>query len=444
MYLFRVDRRSLRTRLLLGLSGISLLVVGVTWILHGILLEDLARDFLGDRLQREADHSIEVLEQQYDTTTITPSSSQRRYRILHHLYVLRVGEQISSSDEHWRETLAPLLDQQGEELLEFKEGDQHLLIYRHHFTLNGAAGVLLMGEDFSQVEAGLGRLHWWVAGIAAGLLVLLMVLNLLAINGGLIPLSRIRDELEELQTGKRERLSTDVPSELDRLVAQLNHFLDEIDRRLQRSRDSVANLSHALKTPLAAVTQVLRGERPIDAERRRKLVQRLEDIHRQLDAELRRARIAGPNAGRFSHLQRDSVRLIEMFRGLYPEKQFNLMLSAEAERSVAIESQDYSEMLGIVLDNAGKWARHEIQCQLTADAQVSIVVEDDGSGVAIDDLPRLGQRGLRLDEQYPGYGLGLSILRQLVKRYSGQLRFDACPGGGLRVEITIPLKEGFH
>ena len=315
------------------------------------------------------------------------------------------------------------------------------MVYRRSFTLEEDRGVLLVGEDFSQVEAGLHELHWWVAAIAAVLLLLLVMLNILAVNRGLIPLSRLRDQLGELRTGDRDRLSLEVPSELDSLVIQLNRFMDEIDSRLQRSRDSVANLSHALKTPLAAVTQVLQGARPIDDVRRKKLVQRLEEIHAQLDAELRRSRIAGPNAGRMSDLRRDCTRLIDMFRGLYPNIDFTMRLPEEIEKRVPIESQDFSEMLGIVLDNAGKWASSRVDCRIVIDDGLRITVEDDGPGIAADDLPRLGQRGRRLDERHPGYGLGLSILGQLMTRYTGEVSYRVSALGGLCVEMEVPIKE---
>ncbi|SFU96208.1 sensor histidine kinase [Halomonas korlensis] len=438
---FRIDRRSLRFRLLAWLSGIALLVAVATWLLHGILLQDLARDFLGERLEREADHAIEQLQQDRLAIPMTLDSASRSYQIFHHLYVLQLSGITSASDDRWQEILAPLLDEADDALIEVKEDERHLLVYRRRFTRDGEAGVLLVGEDFSQVEAGLQQLHWWVAGIAAGLLVLLVTLNLLAVNRGLVPLSRLRDQLGQLQDGERERLSLDVPAELDGLVMQLNRFMDEIDSRLQRSRESVANLSHALKTPLAAVTQVLRGSRPIDEVRRKKLVQRLEEIHAQLDVELRGSRIAGPNAGRLSLLHRDGTRLIEMFRGMYPDKRFHLLLPEDSDQRVPVESQDLSEMLGIVLDNAGKWAAREVVCKVAVDGALRISVEDDGPGVAEKDLSGLGQRGMRLDERQPGYGLGLSILTQLMPRYSGQVRFDIGPLGGLRVELTIPLKE---
>ncbi|GAA0577214.1 sensor histidine kinase [Halomonas salifodinae] len=440
--MFRIDRRSLRMRLLAWLSGIALLVTGTTWLLHGILLQDLARDFLGARLAREADHAIDQLRQDRLATPALLDSASRGYQVFHHLYVLRLGDDISASTPHWRGVLAEVLDAPGDALVEVEAQAQHLLVYRRHFTMNGNDGVLLVGEDFAQVEAGLHQLHWWVGGIAAGLLLLLVSLNLLAVNRGLIPLARLRDQLGELRLGQRERLSPDVPSELDSLVMQLNHFMDEIDARLQRSRDSSADLSHALKTPLAAVTQVLRGARPIDDERRQKLVRRLEEVHAQLDAQLRHSRIAGPHAGRMSDPHRDGTRLIELFRALYPDRRFTLRLPQASDQRVPIEAQDLSEMLGILLDNAGKWATREVTCRLTITDTLRILVEDDGPGVAEADLCRLGRRGTRLDERHPGYGLGLSILTQLVSRYSGQTRFATSPLGGLRVELTIPLRPG--
>lgn len=419
----------------------AIIVTGATWLLHGILLKDLARDFLGERLKREADHAIEQVKQDHISTPVVLDSASRGFQAFHHLYVLRLGSDISSSDPRWVKALDFLLDDISDDLVEVRDGAQHLLVYRRSFSLEEERGVLLVGEDFSQVEAGLHELHWWVAAIAAVLLLLLVLLNILAVNRGLIPLSRLRDQLGELRTGDRERLSLDVPSELDSLVIQLNRFMDEIDSRLQRSRDSVANLSHALKTPLAAVTQVLRGSRPIDETRRQKLVQRLEGIHAQLDAELRRSRIAGPNAGRMSDLHRDCTRLIEMFRGLYPNINFTMRLPEEIEKRVPIESQDFSEMLGIVLDNAGKWAGNEVGCRIVLDDLLMITVEDDGPGVATDDLPRLGQRGRRLDESHPGYGLGLSILGQLMTRYAGEVRFGPSALGGLCVTVEVPIKE---
>ncbi|WP_346796793.1 ATP-binding protein [Halomonas sp. Bachu 37] len=429
----------MRFRLLTWLGGVALLVVVLTWLLHGIFLQSLARDFLGERLQREADHAVAQLQQDQTTVPTSLASVSHGYQIFHHLYVLRLNDTVSASAPEWQRQLAPLLEEIGDTLLDVKHGEQHLLVYRRHFQWQDVDGVLLVGEDFSQVEEGLATLHWWIAGIAAGLLVMLITLNMLAVSRSLTPLSQLRGQLAALQAGERRRLSLDAPAELDALVAQLNRFMDDIDLRLQRSRESVANLSHALKTPLAAVTQVLRGNRPIDENRRHKLLSRIEDINTQLDAELRRARIAGPNAGRMAHLSRDSQRLIEMFRTLYPEREFQLTDSGHGQEQVPIEAHDFAEMLGIVLDNAGKWSRSQVRCHLALADSLTVIIDDDGQGVAESDLAKLGERGTRLDECHPGYGLGLAILTQLVTRYAGSSRFERSPLGGLRVVIILPL-----
>lgn len=441
MFSFRVDRRSLRFRLLAWLSSIAIVVVVATWVLHGILLNRLAQDFLGERLHREALHAVEQLRDDRSSTSLMLDSASRGYQVFHHLYVLKVGDDVRTSNPEWSQDLEPLLTDEDSGLTELTIGQQRLLVYRQPFSLEDEPGVLLVGEDFSQVEAGLATLHWWVGAIAGALLLMLATLNLLAVNRGLMPLAHLQRQLEALQAGQRQRLSVQAASELDGLVTQLNRFIDEIENRLTRSRESLANLSHALKTPLAAVTQVLRGSRPIDDERRERLLQRMEDMQALLEAELRRSRIAGPHAGRMASLQRDSQRLVEMFRGLYPSKRYELALltkEGEAERVLPVESQDFSEMLGVLLDNAGKWSASQVWCSIEVGDKVVITVEDDGSGVPPDALPNLARRGVRFDERQPGYGLGLSILDQLIARYSGKLDFMSSPHGGLRVVIVLP------
>ncbi|GHC18988.1 sensor histidine kinase [Aidingimonas halophila] len=439
--MFRIDRRSLRFRLLVWLTGTALVVVGAAWVLHGFLLRELAKDFLGERLQREADHAVRQLQQESETTPAMLDSVSQGYQVFHHLYVLELDDEVSASEARWQTALKPYLDNTDDALIEVVWEEHRLLVYRRGFSLDDSDGVLLVGEEFSQVEAGLDTLHWWVGAIAGVLLVLLIALNLVAVHRGLVPLKHLQGQLMELRTGRRQRLALNAPSELDGLVTQLNRFMDEIDTRLQRGRDSAANLSHALKTPLAAVTQVLRGGRPINENRREKLLQRLEDIHGQLEAEIRRSWIAGPSAGQLACIPEDVHRLIDTFRMLYPDKWFHLTINAGDSACIPIERHDFSEMLGIPLDNAGKWASREIECHLSMGSGLTIVIEDDGPGISRHVLPKLAQRGVRLDESHPGHGLGLSILSQLMDRYEGGVAFDTGTMRGLKVTITIPCHE---
>ncbi len=435
----RIDRRSLRVRLLTRLVVVAVVVVGLTWLLHGILLRDMARDFLGDRLRQEARYTIQRLQQYqpYLTSWLSPDSPTSQ--VFHHLYMLRLDEKVTLSHPRWKATLTPLLDQENVSLVDAHWQGRHLLVYREAFTLDGQSGVLLVAEDYDSVESGLNNLHWWVGGIAGLLLMLLILLNLLVVNHSLRPLSRLQDQLAEFETGQRERIDLDAPSELDGLLYQLNHFMGEVQRRLERSREAVANLSHALQTPLAAVTQVLRGRRPISDPRRQQMLERLEGIQAQLQSELRRARFAGPGSGQRSFIVKELEVLIDMLGSLYPDRRFVLRASLPANQTAAIERHDLNEMLGIVLDNAGKWANQQIVCRVFLDRDLALIVEDDGPGVPSEELSLLGKRGTRLDESLPGYGLGLAILTQLVEQYAGKLNFSSSTMGGLRVYISLPL-----
>ncbi|TVU67507.1 MULTISPECIES: ATP-binding protein [Cobetia] len=447
--MLHIDRRSLRFRLLTRLGGVALAVVLLAWYLHGFFLHQLAQDFLGERLKDEATHVVTLLKQGDRPAVELLTAAREEYQVFHHFYVLRIAGQTSTSHPAMLTTLMPLLA--GSDALFTLQDQQHpLLVYRHTFQVQGQSAQLLIAENFSPVQQGLDRVHWWIGGTAILLWGVLVSLNLLAVRRGLRPLMTLGHQLKELQAGRRKRIALEAPSELDSLVTQLNHLLDEFDRRLTRSRESVANLSHALKTPLAALAQVLRGRRPIDDVRRTKMLARVESLHAQLAAELQRARIAGPRAGQATRPVEEAERLIEMFCGLYPERRFSLeVASSEVGQSssgasswVSIETQDFTEMLGIVLDNAGKWSRQQVRCRLAINATtLKLTVDDDGPGVPHEEHDRLGERGRRLDERYPGYGLGLSILAQLVTHYAGQLYYSSAPEGGLRVEMTLPVNQ---
>ncbi|OZB15554.1 MAG: hypothetical protein B7X58_06355 [Marinobacter sp. 34-60-7] len=224
----------------------------------------------------------------------------------------------------------------------------------------------------------------------------------------------------------------------------MNELLDTLDRRLERSRDALANLSHSLKTPIAAVKQALEDEsRALDPELRRTMARRLANLDQQLEAEMRRSRFAGPQAGKGAQPVKQARDLLWMLGRLYRDKQFELNTQLDDAARWPIEEQDLNEVLGNLLDNAGKWATQLVDVTLSEyDDCLHLCVRDDGAGVDATTLPQLGTRGLRLDEQTPGHGLGLAIVSEIVACYRGRIRFSASEQGGLTVEISLPDRNG--
>ena len=425
------SRRSLRLRLLGSLGIAALVVVGSTWVLHGLLLDQLARNFLADRLQQESELVVRRLRLEGPgALSLPPDSSPAE--TFHHFYQLRTNGRVYATHDAL-ETL-PAGDTEGAQLLQWR--DHRLLLWRTRLMLAGEPATLTVGEDFAGIERGLTRLHWWIGAAAMVLLLLLILLNLFAVNHALRPFGRLSRQLIELQRGERRRLDIKTVSELKAPIAQLNTLLDEHERRQQRSRESLANLSHAIRTPLTAVMQALRSKRALDDQRRMQILARLDDIDEKLESELRHSRIAGQSTGQQHTGMAEVISMLEMFRTLYPDRVFVLDDTAVVDFRIPLERQDGMEMLGIVLDNAGKWARRRVELTLLH-TPYCLRLEDDGPGVPDIMLERLGQRGVRLDEQHRGHGLGLSILSQLTERYGGRVTYGRSRLGGLRVEITL-------
>ena len=68
-------------------------------------------------------------------------------------------------------------------------------------------------------------------------------------------------------------------------------------------------------------------------------------------------------------------------------------------------------------------------------------IEDDGPGIAADQVEHLLQRGVRGDERVQGHGIGLSIVQDIVKAYRGELQVDRAPQlGGARFSVTLPAR----
>jgi len=110
------------------------------------------------------------------------------------------------------------------------------------------------------------------------------------------------------------------------------------------------------------------------------------------------------------------------------------------------EPGDLQELLGNLLENAFKWANRRVLLTarpITAGngkrAGLMLAVDDDGPGIAEDNIAKVLQRGVRGDERVQGHGIGLSIVQDLIKAYRGQLQVKRSEElGGARFEVTLP------
>ncbi|MCL4766428.1 MAG: histidine kinase [Hyphomicrobiaceae bacterium] len=278
-----------------------------------------------------------------------------------------------------------------------------------------------------------------LAGIA------LVAVTLLQVRFGLLPLRAIENGLAAIRSGKAARLDGELPAEIEPLQQELNALIQSNQEIIDRARTQVGNLAHALKTPLAVITNEARDDK---SQLGSKVAEQARLMRDQVNHYLDRARMAA-SAGslvRVTEVLPVAEALQRALERIYRDKGVAILLECADEARFQGERQDLEEMLGNLLDNACKWARSSVRFKVAvrrpeprgAQPRLIVSIEDDGPGLSEEQLRQIGKRGLRLDETKPGSGLGLSIVGDLAHSYSGSLGLAASRYGGLSATLDLP------
>lgn len=273
----------------------------------------------------------------------------------------------------------------------------------------------------------------------------LLAATVFQVRFGLLPLRRIERGLASIRSGEVERLEGQLPAEIEPLQTELNALIDSNQDIIERARTQVGNLAHALKTPLAVITNEARDDR---SKFGAKVAEQAQVMRDQITHYLDRARMAARAGaiGRVTSVEATVEPLVRAIERIHLEKGIEISFSVPPDTKFQGEKQDLEEMLGNLLDNACKWGRKRAFLTASLEAQtgparrkkLKIVVEDDGPGVTPEQRAKIGKRGLRLDETTPGSGLGLSIVSDLAASYRGSLALDASEHGGLKAVLELP------
>ncbi|MGC4027943.1 MAG: ATP-binding protein [Steroidobacteraceae bacterium] len=281
-------------------------------------------------------------------------------------------------------------------------------------------------------------------GFAVVTALLLLALALL-LRWSLSPLRRLAAQIRDVEHGRRAALDQRWPVELEGVVGNLNTLLQAERTRIARYRDTLGNLAHSLKTPLAVLRTAVSGDgriaNAVNAE-----VDRMTAI---VEHQLRRAATSGG-----ASVGAQAVAVLPLVQDLrsallkvHAHKDFLLELAVPAPVMFVGDRDDLLEALGNVMDNAAKWCRARVRVAASitsagAGQRLQVLVEDDGPGIPAADRDRVLERGARADLHTPGHGLGLAMVREMVELYGGSLELGESRWGGARVELRLPGRIG--
>ncbi|MET0282206.1 MAG: ATP-binding protein [Steroidobacteraceae bacterium] len=306
--------------------------------------------------------------------------------------------------------------------------------------------TFIVATELTSYDAQISRFRKGLLGGFTIVAVLLLVALAAMLRWAVGPLRRLEAQIRAVERGERERLDDNWPTELHGLVANLNALLTAERRRIARYRDTLGNLAHSLKTPLAVLRASFAPGAAGDGTPVARVVgEQVERMSAIVAHQLRRS-VTGGGAT----VGQQAVEVLpvaqELRRALlkaHGRKDFALQLDIAPDLLFVGDRDDLTEALGNLMDNAVKWCAAQVRVAARlqpagAAASLLLMVEDDGPGIPVADRERVLDRGVRADERTPGHGLGLAMVREMAGLYGGELLVGESALGGARVELRLP------
>ena len=298
-----------------------------------------------------------------------------------------------------------------------------------------------MERDITRFQAALGITF-------SALALALVGSTALQVRFGLRPLRRLQAGVAAIRQGEGERIDGSFPRDISPLASELNLLIASNREIVERARTHAGNLAHALKTPLSVINNEVgvAALHPETAALAAKVREQTGLMRTQVDHHLDRARAAARSTviGTLTEAGPVIDGLVRTFDKIYRDRAVTFRAAVAPTVRFRGEQQDLEEMVGNLVDNAGKWAEHAVEIRVEPvkergeAAGLAVTVEDDGPGLTADECALATRRGRRLDETKPGSGLGLSIVADLAGVYGGSLALDRSRLGGLRATLLLP------
>jgi signal transduction histidine kinase len=279
------------------------------------------------------------------------------------------------------------------------------------------------------------------AGLLLTIAILALAVGAYQVRRGLAGVTQLRTRLAAVREGRDARVEGRYVPEVQPVVDDLNALLEHREEAVRRAVAKAGDLAHGLKTPLAVLaSEADRVQASGQTDLARSIAQQVDRMRRQIDYHLAHARAAASGAaGARCDIRESADALARALARLHADRNLSIDVRVPGPLIVRVQREDLDEMLGNLIDNACKWARAKVVVDAGDNgADVVVTVDDDGPGLPGEMRRAVLERGVRADEQSPGYGLGLAIVRDLAEVYHGSIALADSPSGGLRATLRLP------
>ncbi len=314
-------------------------------------------------------------------------------------------------------------------------------------------GIVIVAAVLITAVATLIAVRWLglpsVVGAAAGVALALAAVQVLA-AGTIAPLREMAAVATAMARGERGReVVVTARDEVGELARAFNRMTAELAQTDRLRRDLVADVSHELRTPLGALQAVLEnlvdGVGEPDPETLRTLLAQTRRLGRLVTQLLDLSRLeAGEQPFDIRPFAvREVLEAAAREARLHAPADVVFSIDAPASLEVAGDPERIQQVVLNLLENGARHASrpgHVAMRAAAAGGVVTLEVEDDGPGIASDELELIFERFYRGDERREdgGAGLGLAIARWIAEVHGGTIRAERREPHGSRLVVTLP------
>ena len=313
-------------------------------------------------------------------------------------------------------------------------------------------------DNLKQLKEELNQLALSILFVSA---IIAIVLGYLLSNQMTKPIKKIQEIISSISEENISTKRIKVSEKNDEFAIVSEHFnelLDKISFYIEQQKHFVEDVSHELRTPVAIVEGHLKllnrwgKDNPevleeslqaslVELQRMKTLVQEMLDLSRapQVKEQYKDAT---------TNVTEVAKQVVHNFRVLYPEFTFTFDDDLKRDLWIPIYLNHLEQVVIILMDNAVKYSldRKEIILSLSkGEEHVEIAVQDFGMGMTEEDRKKVFSRFYRVDKarsrERGGNGLGLSIAKELIESYDGEISVTTLLNHGSIFKITLPLTK---
>ena len=271
----------------------------------------------------------------------------------------------------------------------------------------------------------------------------LVFIQFVLLRWSLKPLRSIVKDLDAIEHGKKTRLDGQYASELEGLAGNLNAFIAHERAHLDRYRNTLADLAHSLKTPLA----ILRGCVESFNDNKETVQEQISRMNQIVEYQLQKAAAkADLNSIKTVNIATIINKVTSSLSKVYIDKNINFQIKMPEQCLIYCEEGDLYEIAGNLMDNACKWCNQSIMVSVERNPRnnrrnfsLLLQIEDDGPGIPDGKFNDILKRGIRADENIHGHGIGVTVVHELIELLGGKLEGGISTSlGGMKWRIYFP------